>query len=139
MSANQPRRYQIPTHLGTPDKIDLPLFGITVSLTLRQGVCFLLGGSLIFHLWEQSFGLVGVGGWLVHWGVPCVLASLTYVLAVHEIRGRHLEDWALVLLHYWGRPKVFVWANVLEENTIAQMSEATEEHVMTAMNDEEEQ
>ena len=27
MSIQPPRRYQIPTHLNTPDKIDLPLLG----------------------------------------------------------------------------------------------------------------
>ena len=61
MSENLPR-YQIPTHLATPDTIDLPLFGITVSVTMRQGVCFLLGGSIVYQLWQQSFGLVGIVG-----------------------------------------------------------------------------
>ena len=87
MPEMQPRRYQIPTHLKTPDKIDLPLFGITVSLTMRQGVCFLLGGSLVFHLWQGSFGLIGLLGLLLHWIVPFLLAFATYVIAVHTISG----------------------------------------------------
>lgn len=113
MSIQPPRRYQIPTHLNTPDKLDLPLFGITVSLTLRQGVCFLLGGSLVYQTWQQSFGMVGFAGEMMHWIVPTLLAFATYVFAVHQVQDRHLEGWILVLIQYLGRPKVFVWRPVL--------------------------
>jgi hypothetical protein len=142
MLANPPR-YQIPTHLGTPDKIDLPLFGITISLTIRQGVCFLLGGSVAFHFWQQSFHQAGMSGLLAHWVIPCGLAFATYVLAIHTIHGRHLEDWALILAFYLSRPKVFVWRSVLEESmsvrTDEEESEETDRLVTTVMNEEEEQ
>ena len=101
MSVDPQPRYHIPTHLTTPDKIDLPLFGITVSLTMRQGVCFLLGGSVVFHLWQASLGLVGIVGLMVHWGGPFFLAFATYVFAVHEIWGSPpggLDDHLLALL-----------------------------------------
>jgi hypothetical protein len=131
----QPRRYHIPTHLGTPDKLDVPLFGITISLTMRQGVCFLLGGGLIFHLWQQSSGLVGLAGLFAHEVGPFLLACMTYVIAVHEIRGRHLEDWALVLASYLTRPKVFVWCSVIGERTTAPMTQETEDTPVRLIHD----
>ncbi|MBV9257686.1 MAG: hypothetical protein JO215_06680 [Ktedonobacteraceae bacterium] len=131
-------RYQIPTHLMTPDKIDLPLFGITVSLTMRQGVCYLLGGSAVFHLWQESLGLVGIFGLLVHWGGPLLLAFLTYVIAVHEFRGRHLEAWALIGLHYRVRPKVFVWRSVLGEHSVPS-TECSEDAQTNGVNDFDEE
>lgn len=135
MSEHTPRRYQIPTHLGTPDKLDLPLFGITISLTMRQGACFLLGGGLVVHLWEQSSGLVGIAGFFAHGVGPFVLAFVTYVIAVHEIHGRHLEEWALVLAQYLSRPKVFVWRTVLEERTPPRTEETEEERQTQVTND----
>ena len=137
MSLDPQPRYSIPTHLTTPDKIDLPLFGVTVSLTMRQGVCFLLGGSIVFHLWQASLGLVGVVGLIVHWGGPFFLAFATYVLAVHEIRDRHLEDWMIVCWHYWNRPKVFVWCRVPIESMLAPSSEETHEIGQHDLDDEE--
>jgi membrane-bound ClpP family serine protease len=140
MSENQPR-YQIPTHLATPDTLDLPLFGITVSVTMRQGGCFLLGGSIVYQLWQQSFGLVGIVGLLAHWIGPFLLAFATYVIAVHEIWGRPLEAWVVIWGHYVTHPKVFVWCSVLESTTTSTLEE--NEEVQTSMtntsNDEEEQ
>jgi len=137
MLEKQPRRYQIPTHLATPDTIDLPLFGMTVSLTMRQGVCFLLGGSIVFQLWQQSFGLAGFVGLLAHWVGPFLLAFITYVFAIHEVRGRHLETWALILVHYRTRPKVFVWCSVLAERTL--IVPASSEEAPTNGNDPDEE
>jgi hypothetical protein len=134
------RRYQIPTHLNTPDTIDLPLFGITVSLTMRQGVCFFLGGSLVWHVWQQSFGLTGLLGLLLHWVVPFLLAFATYVVAVHEIWGRHLETWALLWGSYLTRPKVFVWCSVLENMNTSSPKEDEEDttSLTNAFHEEEE-
>jgi hypothetical protein len=139
MSEQQPRRYQIPTHLGTPDKLDVPLLGITISLTMRQGACFLLGGGLAVHLWEQSSGLVGIAGFFAHEIGPFLLAFMTYVIAVHQIHGRHLEAWALLLVQYLNRPKVFVWCRVLGEKTPRLMTEETEEIPSRTMNTQNEE
>jgi hypothetical protein len=138
MLENQPRRYQIPTHLSTPDKIDLPLFGITVSLTMRQGVCFLLGGSVVFNLWQQSGGLAGLAGLLAHWVGPLLLTFLTYVFAVHEIQGRHLEGWILIVAHYLLHPKVFVWCAILSERTMEHAPSSSEEASVKTKDDDEE-
>jgi hypothetical protein len=132
--STHPPRYHIPTHLNVPDKIDLPLFGMTVSLTIRQGICFLFGGSVVFNLWQQSLQMIGVVGWLAHWGGPFLLACATYVMAVHEVRGRHLETWALVGLHYLTHPKVFVWCSVLDEY-LTERPDASAEETVTLMQD----
>jgi hypothetical protein len=137
MPEMQPRRYSIPTHLNTPDTIDLPLFGITISLTMRQGVCFLLGGSLVFHLWQGSFGLTGLLGLLLHWIVPFLLAFATYIIAVHTIWGRHLEAWALLWWAYVMRPKVFAWCSVLESTM--NPPQENEEDVTIGVTEEEEE
>jgi hypothetical protein len=137
MGENQPRRYQIPTHLATPDKIDLPLLGITVSLTMRQGVCFLLGGSVVFQLWQQSESLVGLASLLAHWVGPLLLAFVTFVFAVHEIQGRHLEAWIVVVVQYLRHPTVFVWCSVLSERKLAP-SAASEEEPATGNDSEKE-
>ncbi|MBA2393998.1 MAG: hypothetical protein H0V70_14815 [Ktedonobacteraceae bacterium] len=120
-------RYSIPTHLTMPDTIDLPLFGITVSLTMRQGVCFLVGGSVVFHLWQASLALGGMMGFFAHWAGPFVLACLTYVIAVHSIRDRHLEEWMIVCWQYWSHPTVFVWCSVLSTSTLLQVGMSSDE------------
>jgi len=121
MSMN-PQRYHIPTHLGVPDKLDLPLFGITISLTMRQALCFLFGWSLAFHLWQRTLGVSSLGmvGMLAHWVGPSLLAFATYVVAVHEIRGHPLEYWALVWLRYLSLPRVFVWRSVSFDEVLTQ-------------------
>ena len=130
-------RYHLPTHLTTPDTIDLPLFGITVSLTMRQGACFLVGGSVVFHLWQASLALGGIMGFFAHWAGPFVLACLTYVIAVHSIRGRHLEEWMMVYWHYCNRPKVFVWCSVLTLCQMTRFSEEAQENILHDLDDEE--
>lgn len=133
----QPLRYQIPTHLGTPDTLDLPLFGITVSLTIRQAVCFLLGGSLVFRLWEQTTALTGLVEWLVHDGACVLLAFATTVIAIQKIQHRFLEEWGLILVQYLSRPKVFLWRTVLEEISEDEDPEAI--HPTEAIRSEEEE
>jgi hypothetical protein len=132
---NQQPRYQIPTHLNVPDKIDLPLFGITVSLTMRQGICFLFGGSAIFNLWQRSLALIGFLGLLAHWIAPFLLACVTYIIAVHEFRGRHLEGWVVILLHYCTHTRVFVWCSVIGEIIPLQAPEPLEEEYANGVND----
>lgn len=131
--------YQIPTHLGTPDTLDLPLFGITISLTIRQAVCFLLGGGLVFRLWEQTTSLVGIAGLCAHHLGPLVLAFVTYVIAVQKIHHRYLEDWGLVMIQYLHRPKVFVWRSVDEEPTIFSAYEDAEEQAILSLHDVDEE
>jgi hypothetical protein len=90
MPSNTPR-YQIPTHLNVADKIDVPLLGITVSLTMRQGAYYLFGWSAAFHLWQTTQHLPPMAALLCHWLFPVLLALLTFFFATMELRGRYLE------------------------------------------------
>ena len=59
--------------------------------------------------------------------IPSLLAFATYVFAVHQVQGRHLEGWLLVLVQYLRRPKVFVWCSVLRASTEIQETASLEE------------
>jgi hypothetical protein len=114
MSSSTPHlllRYQIPTHLNVPDRLEIPLFGVTISLTMRQAVIYLFGGSTAFSLWQHLGWLDHAGplGIITHWGAALVLALLTCLLALMHIRERYLELWGLTWLQYVTQPKIFVW------------------------------
>ena len=112
MSSPQiPQRYQIPTHLNVPDKLQIPLFGVTLSLTMRQAVIYLFGLSTAWSLWQHLRWLDQYGpfGLVVHWGIPMVLALMTCLVALVHLRDRHLEIWGLIVLHYIAQPHIFIW------------------------------
>jgi hypothetical protein len=111
-------RYQIPTHLNVPDKIDIPLLGITISLTMRQGAIFLFGWSTAFAWWRGTipWQTLGVLPMLLHWGLPSLLALLVFFIAMLQVQGRSYEQWALIIGHYLVSEKVFVWHSVAAEH-----------------------
>jgi hypothetical protein len=109
-----PVRYQIPTHLNVPDKIAIPLLGLTVHVTIRQGLIFLLGWSTAFHLWRQlaplsTYGRFGEGLRVV---IPILLAVSTCIVALLRFADRSLEEWAVLLLRYVRQPRISIWATV---------------------------
>jgi hypothetical protein len=110
-SPHLPPRYQIPTHLNVPDKLEIPLFGVTISLTMRQAVIYLFGGSTAFGLWQHLRWLDHAGplGITAHWGATSLLALLTCLLALVRIRERYLERWGMIWLQYVAQPKIYVW------------------------------
>lgn len=110
-SSHLPPRYQIPTHLNVPDKLEIPLFGVTISLTMRQAMIYLFGWSTAFSLWQHLRWLdhMGLLGSTAHWCIALLLALLTCLLALVHIRERYLESWGLVWLQYVMQPKIFVW------------------------------
>lgn len=106
-----PIRYQIPTHLNVPDKLIIPLFGVSISVTMRQGLILLTGWSAAFALWSHlgvldSYGQVGH---VARFVLPGLLAFVTFVVATLQVAGRYLESWALVLLRYMAQPACYVW------------------------------
>ena len=106
-------RYQIPTHLNVPDKLDIPLFGVTISLTMRQAVIYLFGWSSAFSLWQHLRWLDHAGPLeiTIHWGISLLLALLTCLLALVRLRERYLESWGVIWLQYVTQPKIFVWCH----------------------------
>jgi hypothetical protein len=126
MPSNTPR-YQIPTHLNVADKIDLPLLGITVSLTLRQGVYYLFGWSAAFHFWQSTRNLPAVTAFFCHWLFPVLLALLTFFFATMELRGRYLEQWILVAARFLRQPQVYVWRSTPVSVELSETQQEQEE------------
>ena len=110
-SSHLPQRYQIPTHLNVPDKLEIPLFGVTISLTMRQAVIYLFGWSSAFSLWQHLRWLdhAGLLAITAHWGIALLLALLTCLLAMVHLRERYLESWGVMWLQYVAQPKIYVW------------------------------
>src|ERR1700733_3790251 len=90
-AARAPARYQIPTHLNVPDRIAIPLLGITFHITIRQGLILFVGCSPAFHLWGQAAGLsvYGTPGQVLRILVPVCLAVATLVVAILRITDRY--------------------------------------------------
>ena len=122
MEPTTPRQYQMPTHLSVPDKIDIPLLGVTISLTMRQGVMFLFGWSTAFAWWHRttSWQTSGELGCAAHWLLPGALALLVFIVAMLQIQGRSCEQWCMIVFHYLTREKVFVWQSVAGEHLATQ-------------------
>ena len=106
-----PRRYLLPTHLGVPDSITLPLFGFTMSVTMRQGAFLLFGWSVAFPLWQHSAGLAVLGtvGLVLRLLLPGSVGLLCLLGAFVRIAGRYSEDWITLWWAYTSRPCVCVW------------------------------
>lgn len=112
-------RYHIPTHLKVPDTFSLTLLGMTIRVTLRQGLILLLGWSTAFNLWRHLDILapLGITGSVIRIVVPGLLALTTFVFATLQIAGRHPEHWLLVLLHYALLPNMLCWRRLGGEAT----------------------
>ena len=121
--AHAPVRYQIPTHLNVPDRIAIPLLGITFHVTIRQGLIFFVGWSTAFHLWGQAAGLsvYGTLGQVLRILVPVCLAVATLVVATLRITDRYVETWAVLILRYRQAPRICVW-QPLDADTEVTMS-----------------
>ncbi|GCE23232.1 hypothetical protein [Dictyobacter kobayashii] len=138
-SAGTSTRYQIPTHLNVPDKIALPLFGITFHITIRQGLIFLLGWSTAFNLWNHLEGLDVFGplGLVLRVSFPVLLAVATLVTATMQFGGCYVEEWAALFLRYRLKPPVSLWRPIsIAERTSGPVDLSTsvqeEEEEMTA-------
>jgi hypothetical protein len=133
-------RYQIPTHLNVPDKIAIPLLGITFHVTIRQGLILLLGWSTAFNLWRhlERLSAFGVPGLLCRLFFPLLLALATFIIATIQIGGRYLEEWGVLVLRYRRNPMVSLWRPidcVSGENKKPSLPEKLE---MQEMSEEEE-
>jgi len=103
------KRYKVPTHIATQDKI---LFG----LTARQLLVLLCGTALAYQIWLIAYPLglehVGLFGVIVHLllCLPPILLSLG--LAFFSVADRSLEVWLLIALRYRQQPKRYAWCSV---------------------------
>lgn len=120
-------RYQLPTHLSVPDKIDIPLVGVTVSLTIRQGVIFLFGWSTAFAWWHRTIAwqTISFPAMVAHWMLPGSFALFVFLIAMLQIQGRFCEQWLMILVQYLTRQKVYVWQSVAAEHRAVPRSTRT--------------
>lgn len=118
-------RHQIPTHLNVPDKI-MSFWGIGV--TVRQLLVLLIGWSAVANVWVRLGWLTSLGtaGVSLHFVLAAIPALLALFVAFKQIAGRPIEVWALILLRYWGQPKVCIWRSVRGERA---SDDAAEEDV----------
>ncbi|GHO49187.1 hypothetical protein [Ktedonospora formicarum] len=110
--SSQPKQsYQIPTHLKVADTITLEIFGFSLTITMRQGIIVLLGGSLVYSTWNHLFWLDqwAGGGPLLHYILTGMLAFATFIIATFRFRERSLEMWLMLALRYYARSRTFVW------------------------------
>jgi small-conductance mechanosensitive channel len=115
-------RYQLPTHLSVPDRIDIPFIGVTISLTIRQGVIFLFGWSTAFAWWHRTIAwqTMSLAAMVAHWALPGLLALIIFIIAMLQIQGRSCEQWFMIVVHYLTIQKVFVWQSVAAEHLAIQ-------------------
>ena len=92
------RRHEIPTHLNVEDRAIL-------GLTVRQLTVLTVGLSSGYALWSGWPELAT--GARAGLALACVLVGAA--LALVRPRGRGLEEWAFVALHYLATPKASTW------------------------------
>ena len=105
------KRYQMPTHLKTEDKLTIGFF----TFTLRQIAVLLLGGGLAVEVWHR-FSVASValllGGTLATWlkeGLVLLVVLMTLALALVRRHGRTLETWFGLWLRYRTLPCCYRW------------------------------
>ena len=84
------------------------------SLTLRQGFVLVLGGCIAANIWRwlsvlDQFGSVGL---IIRIGLISIPLLLALIVAIIRVADRHLEDWAMVLVRYYGLPKLYRWRHL---------------------------
>jgi hypothetical protein len=104
MQATHQITHKVPTHMSLPDKV---VFG----LTARQLLLLLVGCSLGYNLWLHLSALVSLAlpGQVLRIVLVLVPAGLAAALALISVADRPLEVWLIVLVHYWQRPRIYLW------------------------------
>jgi hypothetical protein len=144
MDTQNPSRYVMPTHLNVPDTIIFPVFGFSLSVTLRQAGILVLGWIGAYEVFRDNATLPGVIGIILHLIVPTLIVCLLPVLAFVTIAKRPLETWLIVLYLYRIQPRVYLWHRLrvreraLERMTIDEFQQrSTEQDLHTIINEEE--
>jgi hypothetical protein len=106
------RLHTVPTHLTMVDTVlSLGEF----SLSSRQFLLLLVGGSLSAALWTRTTVLVV---WLPPFGVALhltllfLLAACILLLTFGQAQGRSLDSWLIVVAAYLARPHLYLWSSL---------------------------
>lgn len=106
------RLHTIPTHLMT---VDIVLSLGEFSLSSRQFLLLLLGGSLGAALWTRTAELVvwlPPLGVVLHWTLLFLLVAAVLLLTFGQAQGRSLESWLLIIAGYLARPRLYLWRSL---------------------------
>src|SRR5579875_2429601 len=106
--------HTVPTHLTTADTV---LSLGTFSLSSRQLLLLLVGGSVAAALWTRTAGLGGLFpplGVVLHWSLLVLLTTGVLALTFGQVQGRPLERWLIVVVAYLARPRLSLWQGMRE-------------------------
>lgn len=112
--ASLPAAHTAPTHLATADTV---LSLGYLSLSSRQLLLVLLGGSVSASLWARTSGLATLlppAGAALHLALVIVCAAITLALTFGQAQGRSLDVWMIVCLSYLTRPHLFIWRRMAD-------------------------
>lgn len=103
------RFHQVPTHIGTPE----PVVSVgPFSLTAKQFLTILLGCALGYHLWQMLAWWTDPAALAVRLVLALIPALVAVAAAFVRLAGRPLEHWGLVLLRFWGWPRLLLWRSL---------------------------
>jgi len=86
-----------------------------LSLSSRQLVLLLLGGSLAVSLWTRTAILAAVVppvGAALHSGLLVLSSLIILALTFGQAAGRPLDAWVIVWLSYRARPRRYRWRSL---------------------------
>lgn len=108
--------HTVPTHLTSADTV---LSLGYLSLSSRQLLLLLVGGSLAASLWVRTFWLAALlppVGAALHWLLLMVCGSCIFALTFGQATGRSFDAWIIVMLAYFARPRVYLWHTIRSSN-----------------------
>jgi len=109
VSASLPATHTVPTHLASVDTV---LSLGYLSLSSRQLLLLLVGGSLSASLWTHTAALVTVlppVGVALRLALVILCAAVALALTFGQAQGRPLDVWLIVGLAYLARPRLYLW------------------------------
>jgi hypothetical protein len=112
--ASLPAAHTVPTHLATADTV---LSLGYLSLSSRQLLLLLLGGSVTASLWTRTSmlsTLVPPAGAALHLALVICCAAITLALTFGQAQGRSLDVWLIVILSYLARPRLYLWCRMAD-------------------------
>jgi len=104
--------HTVPTHLATADTV-LSLGAL--SLSSRQLLLLLMGGSGAASFWTRTAGLVTLLppiGEALHWLLLILLSLLVLTLTFGQAAGRSLDVWVMVSLAFLARSRLYLWRSL---------------------------
>lgn len=120
------RFHQVPTHISTPE----PVLSVgPLSLTAKQFLLLLLGCALSYHFWQLLDWLASPAEQILRVALAALPVLVAAAVAFVRLADRPLEQWGLVLLRYWRKPRLLLWRSLrydpdhlhkmVDENTAA--------------------